>query len=80
MDAYFDRLFLSYEMKLAKPGEAIFRTMLADGDMRPGETLLIDDGEANVEAASRLGLQAYLARPREDFRPIFCRISLRSTL
>lgn len=80
MDAYFDRLFLSYEMKLAKPGEAIFRTMLADGDMRPGETLLIDDGEANVEAASRLGLQAYLARPREDFRPIFGRISLRSTL
>ena len=51
VDAYFDRLFLSYEMKLAKPGEAIFRTMLADGDMRPGETLLIDDGEANVEAA-----------------------------
>lgn len=74
VDAYFDRLFLSYEMKLAKPGEAIFRTMLADGDMRPDETLLIDDGEANVEAASRLGLQAYLARPREDFRPIFANI------
>ena len=76
VDAYFDRLFLSYEMKLAKPGEAIFRTMLADGDMRPGETLLIDDGEANVEAASRLGLQAYLARPREDFRPIFAEYPL----
>ena len=26
VDAYFARLFLSYEMKLAKPGEAIFRT------------------------------------------------------
>ena len=44
--------------------------------MRPGETLLIDDGEANVEAASRLGLQAYLARPREDFRPIFAEYPL----
>ncbi len=77
VDDYFERLFLSYEMKLTKPSEAIFRTMLAQGKMLPGETLLIDDGTANVEAASRLGLQTYLAHQNEDFRPIFTEYPLK---
>ena len=54
--------------------------------VRKGQVLFIIDqvpyraalqtAEANVEAASRLGLQAYLARPREDFRPIFAEYPL----
>ena len=33
----------------------------------PEETLLIDDGKANVEMAQHLGLQTYLAKPFESF-------------
>lgn len=68
---YFDRLFLSYEMKMVKPNEEIFRKMLADGEMVPTEILLIDDGEANVAAASALGIHTYLAHRAEDFRSLF---------
>lgn len=68
---YFDRLFLSYEMKMVKPNEEIFRKMLADEEMVPTETLLIDDGEANVAAASALGIHSYLAHRAEDFRSLF---------
>ncbi len=68
---YFDRMFLSYEMKLVKPDPAIFLRMAADGDMIPSETLFIDDGPANIEAAAALGFRTYPARAGEDFRGIF---------
>ncbi len=67
---YFDRVFLSHEMKMVKPNQDIFCKMLADGGMIPAETLLIDDGEANVATASSLGIHTYLAHRSEDFRPV----------
>ena len=71
VEDYFEHIFLSYEMKMVKPNEEIFRKMLADGEMVPTETLLIDDGEANVAAASALGIHSYLAHRAEDFRSLF---------
>ena len=53
MDDYFDAVFLSYELHELKPSEAIFRKMIAAGGMRPEETLFIDDGQKNVDAAQR---------------------------
>ena len=70
-DDYFDRMFLSYEMKLHKPGEEIFLTMLREGGFEASETLFIDDSQANIATAERLGFATYLARPREDYRAIF---------
>ena len=70
-DDYFDRAFLSYEMGEIKPAEDIFHTMIERGGMEPSECLFIDDGQANVEAAARLGFATYLAKDQEDFRHIF---------
>lgn len=67
----FDRIFLSYEMKLHKPDEAIFRAMLREGGFEARETLFIDDSSANVETARRLGFETLLAKPEEDFRSVF---------
>lgn len=68
---YFDRVFLSFEMGAIKPDEKIFKQMIGEGCLEPDECLFIDDGEANVEIASRLGFHTYLAREKEDFRHIF---------
>ena len=68
---YFDRVFLSYEMKLAKPDPEIFQAMAREGGFLPGETLVIDDSPANVAAAEALGFRTYLACEHEDFRSIF---------
>ena len=67
-DDYFDRVFLSYEMGLVKPGEDIFLRMMDEGGIVPAESLFIDDGPANIDTAARLGFHTYLASPEEDFR------------
>ena len=67
MDDYFDAVYLSYQLCELKPSEAIFRKMIAAGGMRPEETLFIDDGQKNVDAAQRLGFAVYMPGPGEDF-------------
>lgn len=67
MEDYFDRIYLSYEMRELKPSEAIFRKMIADSGMIPERTLYIDDGQKNVDAAQALGFAVYKPAPGEDF-------------
>lgn len=68
LDDYFDCLFLSYKMNCSKPGEDIYRKMLAMGNMKPEETLFIDDSEKNILAASHLGIRTLLVKNGEDWR------------
>lgn len=68
LDDFFDNLFLSYKMKCSKPGEDIYRKMLAMGNMKPEETLFIDDSEKNILAASRLEIRTLLVKNGEDWR------------
>lgn len=68
---YFDKLYISYEMHELKPSHAIFRKMVADSGIDPKQTLFIDDGEKNVNAARELGFNVYMPAPREDFRHLF---------
>ncbi|WP_299102054.1 HAD family phosphatase [uncultured Alistipes sp.] len=67
MEHYFDRIYLSYELRELKPSEAIFRKMIDDSGMVPAETLVIDDGQRNVEAARQMGFAVYMPAPGEDF-------------
>lgn len=71
MDDYFDKIYLSYELKELKPSEAIFRKVIADSGIVPSETLFIDDGQKNVDAAQALGLAVYMPAPGEDFGHLF---------
>ena len=75
----FCRLFLSYQMKLLKPGLEIYRQALkeivADYAQRhngetlsPPEVLFVDDSPANVEAAKAAGMQAVHYIPGTDLR------------
>lgn len=69
LDDYFDALFLSYLMHCSKPSEAIYEKMLKDGDMKPEETLFVDDSEKNIEAAQKAGINVLLVKNGEDWRP-----------
>ena len=66
----FDVLIWSFEHKMAKPDPAIYRLTLDKLGVRPGETLFIDDKQANVDAARDLGLVAIqfstIEKLRED--------------
>lgn len=56
---YFDKLYLSYEIGFTKPHEEIYKYMLKDGNMKPEESLFVDDGSSNVETAQRLGMHTF---------------------
>ena len=59
MDDYFDRVFLSYELGMAKPQPAIFAEALRLAGMEAEETLFIDDLKANCDAARGLGIHVW---------------------
>jgi putative hydrolase of the HAD superfamily len=71
LNAYFDKLYLSYQMKCVKPDPAIFHQMIADSGMIPAETLFIDDGPANIQMGKQLGFKTCQPQNGEDFTPLF---------
>ena len=62
----FEKEYLSYELKCAKPDDLIFEKMLEDSGINPDETLYIDDYPANVKAGEKFGLHSILFNPKED--------------
>ena len=68
IDAYFDKLYLSFEMGCMKPNPEIFLQMIKDAQIRPEETLFIDDSEANIAAGKAAGLQTFQPENASDWR------------
>lgn len=62
----FDKLYLSCEMGLTKPSEAIFEALLSNAGLRAEECLFLDDGPKNIETANRMGFQTYFVTQGED--------------
>ena len=57
LDDFFHRAYYSHQMKKRKPDAEIFEQVLQEGNFRPEETLFLDDNQANVEGASKLGIK-----------------------
>ncbi len=55
---YFDDIFLSQELGLAKPGDEIYLEVLRRIGCNAEDCLFIDDSQANCDAAERLGIKA----------------------
>ena len=69
---YFEQTFLSYEIHLAKPNPAIYQQVLDETDIRPEETLFIDDSPENCSVAQTLfGISTYCPKPHEDWSHLF---------
>ena len=67
IEYYFDHLYLSYQCKQMKPSPEIFRMMLEGQQSSAEETLFIDDGQKNIEAAKALGIQTLFPKNNEDW-------------
>lgn len=57
-DSIFRDMFMSFEMKMGKPGKAIFEESVRRSGFAPDEILFIDDSQANVDAAISCGMNA----------------------
>jgi len=56
----FDKNIISSEYKMIKPNPEIFQKMLRMLNLKPEETVFIDDRQIHIEGARRLGLEGIL--------------------
>lgn len=63
---YTDGGILSYQDKVIKPDEKIYRLLLDRFGLKAEECVFLDDTPGNVEAACRLGFQGICFRTREQ--------------
>lgn len=67
VNAYFDGVTVSYLAHSNKPDRKIFDYAIATMGIVPEETLFFDDGQENLDAASRLGFKTALVEPGCEF-------------
>ena len=58
-DSLFDKSFFSFDLHLCKPDPDFFIYVLDRYNMKPEETLFIDDTPENILAAQKLGIVTY---------------------
>jgi len=68
LDTYFDKVYYSFTTGFRKPDREMFMKVINDNDLKPSETLYIDDSPQHIEGAKAVGLQAVLYSPTEDLR------------
>ena len=66
---FFDAMYLSFECKVMKPKREIFEMMLRGQQATAEETLFVDDGPRNVEAAAAMGMHTLCPQNNEDWIP-----------
>ncbi|MDF2437638.1 MAG: hypothetical protein K0Q95_2014 [Bacteroidota bacterium] len=72
LDEYFEKIYFSYEMKMRKPDEEIFKHVLSENGLIASETLFIDDSPQHIEGAKKVGIQTYyLDVAKESILDIF---------
>lgn len=63
LEDLFERVFYSYDVRMAKPASAIYEHVLAEAGLLAEETAFFDDNAANIQAAAGLGIQAIHVQP-----------------
>ncbi|RPE13503.1 HAD family phosphatase [Chitinophaga lutea] len=69
--AFFDKSYYSHLIGLRKPEKEAYQLILDENNLRPEETLFIDDTLPNVEAAKALGIQTIHLQPPRTILDVF---------
>ena len=77
LTAYFEKLYLSYQIGCTKPDRRIFEFMLTDSKMQPEETLFVDDGASNIAAGRELGMYTFQPENGRDWRDELAKLLIR---
>jgi glucose-1-phosphatase len=59
-DELFEKVYYSHLVGKRKPEAAIFEQVLTENNLKPEETLFIDDSPQHLEGAKKLGIQTFL--------------------
>ena len=66
LESYFEKLFLSYQMRMVKPDDEIFENVLISSEIIASQTLFVDDSPMNIETAKKLGFKTLLFNPSDN--------------
>ncbi len=69
--AFFEKVYLSHEVKMRKPEREIYEYVLNDSQLKPEETLFLDDKEGNLMAAQAVGIHTFQITPQQDILSFF---------
>lgn len=64
---YLDAAYMSYKCGAMKPADKFFNHVIESEGLNPDETLFLDDGKRNIEAAEALGIRTYLVANGTDW-------------
>ena len=67
----FEKVYYSHALHLSKPDPEIFKYVLNDSQLKPGETLYIDDIRVHIESAAKLGIRGIHLDPPLKLTDIF---------
>lgn len=67
----FEKLYFSHQIGMRKPETTIFNFVVQDKQIRPEDTVFIDDYDLNISAANAIGLKGLLLKPGQDLIDLF---------
>lgn len=59
---FFEKVYLSHEIHMRKPDSEAFMLILNENNLKPEETLFIDDTEQHIEGAKKVGIITHYLR------------------
>lgn len=70
-EGFFEKIYYSHLVGKRKPHSAIFEQVLAENDLKPEETLFIDDSPQHLKPAAALGINTYLLTYPDSILKLF---------
>lgn len=71
LDCYFEKIYLSHLIGARKPEAKAYQIILEENNLKPAETLFIDDSPQHVEGAIKTGIQAVWLKPGMKVTELF---------
>ncbi len=70
-DDHFEKVYLSHEIRMAKPDKRAWQLIIDENQLDTTKTLFIDDRKENIEAAAELGLRTFHNIKSDDWMSLF---------
>ena len=66
LEPFFEKVYYSCRMNMRKPDTEIFEYVLKENNLKPEETIFIDDSPQHIEGALKIGIKAhFLSKGKE---------------
>ncbi len=73
---YFDKVYYSCRVGMRKPDKEIFEMVLNENNLKPEETVFIDDSTQHVKGAGLCGINAYLLQKNMEIGDLLKELKL----